>query len=375
MTNLTRLSVSLTKEGAYKVAELLERVEPDEVLKNAKGRFKGINIDIAQTRKVLSASSSGKLPDIWHPAKRSGRSSINGLVILAIIFSHHTIIDAMRNGIEKFGRGTLKRKHFNPPKVFSNLKGDFRELNFSTSLAASGFSFDIRPILRDRDMGRLALSLLGLKLIEAGWSGTNDVGDECVRVGFHQCLGMTEAQFREWTAAARKNVDELPDSRDPDESTTDPFRFKAGHLKRKSGEVVKRGHGEDAKARLIHNDLVDKLYQKLVSIHGKANVGTELTGGPSQTSIDLVVRSKGAFIFYEVKTSPSLRKCIREAIPQLLEYAYWPKEERAKELIIVTTNSPTKDGRAYLKHLRDKFDVPIFHETIDRKTGTLSKRM
>ena len=170
-------------------------------------------------------------------------------------------------------------------------------------------------------------------------------------------------------------LDELADTKDPDKADQKAFSFKAGHRKRKSGEVIKKGHGETEKSRLIHNELQNILYDYLVSIFGKSNVGSEITSGPPQTSIDLVVKREKTYVFYEIKTSPSIRKCIREAIPQLLEYAYWPNDDRAVELVIVTANQPTKDAKTYILLLRSRFSLPIFHETIDRKTGKISARI
>ena len=329
----------------------------------------------AVRRKTLSALKDDKLPYFWHAAKKAGRPSINALVLLAIMFSHHRLIEAMRSGIEKYGVGIINRRDLDDEKAFTNFKNDFEELKFTTSANQASFAFDIRSILRDDDLGQLARLLFKAKLQDAGWSGGNDVVDECLRVGFNHALGMSEAKFRQWTAGKTENLDDLTDTRDPNRTDPKAFSFKAGHRKRKSGEVVKKGHGETAKARLIHNQLQNQLYAYLVSIHGNPNVGTELTSGPPQTSIDLVVKIKQDYTFYEIKTSKSLRKCIREAVPQLLEYAYWPNDDRAVELVIVSTNMPTIDAENYLSLLRSRFSLPIFHETIDGKTGQTSARI
>ena len=66
----------------------------------------------------------------------------------------------------------------------------------------------------------------------------------------------------------------------------------------------------------------DRIYQQLAKNFGKDNVGTELDAGYGAL-IDIVVKeSDGNFTFYEIKTSYSVRLCIREALAQLLEYAY-----------------------------------------------------
>src|SRR5439155_11622950 len=40
-------------------------------------------------------------------------------------------------------------------------------------------------------------------------------------------------------------------------------------------------------------------------------------------------------VFFDVKTEPTVKLCIRAAVGQLLEYSYYPSEERATNLIVV----------------------------------------
>ncbi len=98
---------------------------------------------------------------------------------------------------------------------------------------------------------------------------------------------------------------------------------------------------------LRHNTLQKALYKQLVAKYGKNNVGTELPSGVG-TSVDLVVRSDGKYWFYEIKTSPSPRACIREALGQLLEYSFWPGAQEAMRLVVVGETALDKDGKEYL---------------------------
>ncbi|MFC1510208.1 hypothetical protein ACFL49_00925 [Candidatus Omnitrophota bacterium] len=80
----------------------------------------------------------------------------------------------------------------------------------------------------------------------------------------------------------------------------------------------------------------------------------------------------GSWHFFEVKTSnPKL--CIREALGQIMEYAYWPEEERAEKLIIVGDSRPTKDDEAYLQHIRNKFKIPVCYSCFDLEKKILSE--
>jgi len=62
---------------------------------------------------------------------------------------------------------------------------------------------------------------------------------------------------------------------------------------------------------------------------------------------------------------------IRQALPQLLEYAFWPEEERADELIVVSQLPPTKAAERYVAHLRKRFGLPLTYRHFDLKTNSL----
>jgi hypothetical protein len=68
-----------------------------------------------------------------------------------------------------------------------------------------------------------------------------------------------------------------------------------------------------------------------------------------------------------------VRLCIRQAIPQLLEYSYFPDKNEAKLLVIISENKMTKHTTAYIKNLRTRFKFPIYYQQIDLVKGTISK--
>lgn len=81
MTDLRKLTVSLTKHGAHKVATLLKKYPKDQVLRNLRGTEPGVSIDLAQARKTLSASSSGVVPEVWATAQRQGSEAVDALAV------------------------------------------------------------------------------------------------------------------------------------------------------------------------------------------------------------------------------------------------------------------------------------------------------
>lgn len=111
-----------------------------------------------------------------------------------------------------------------------------------------------------------------------------------------------------------------------------------------------------------HNKISQALYKRLVEKYGKDRVAAEhLT--PFGTKIDMVVSLKnGKCILYEIKTFNSLKRCIREAIGQLLEYAFYPDQQIAEKLVIVSDRKEDKATMEYLLHLRKLTGLEIYYE-------------
>lgn len=76
--------------------------------------------------------------------------------------------------------------------------------------------------------------------------------------------------------------------------------------------------------------------------------------------IDLVAKTESnTFIFFEIKTAPNARLCIRQAIGQLMEYAFFPNCKNAEKLIVVGTGDKTDQIDCYIKNLNEKFNINI----------------
>lgn len=63
--------------------------------------------------------------------------------------------------------------------------------------------------------------------------------------------------------------------------------------------------------------------------------------------------------FFEIKTS-SAKRCIREALGQILEYAHYPSMSRAKKLYIIGPEAPDEQDKAYMQKLRATYGLPIW---------------
>jgi len=152
------------------------------------------------------------------------------------------------------------------------------------------------------------------------------------------------------------------------------FMFSPGHKgKKSSAESSYEGHSSSID--LVQNQIQTKIYRQFVKKFGKNNVGTEVDTG-YRSQIDVVVREgKKKFTFYEIKTSYSVRLSIREALAQLMEYAYYPNNNNAQKLVVASQNAITKEARVYLKNLRDKFGIPLYYQRYNPEKESLEDAM
>ena len=114
--------------------------------------------------------------------------------------------------------------------------------------------------------------------------------------------------------------------------------------------------------QLKHNDYQYQLYMKLIDVYGEENVGTEVN--INGNSIDLVVKDKEVYHFYEIKTASTAKACIRQALGQILEYSYWPGNQQAEKLIIAGSPLPDDSTTKYIAYLNSKFNIPIEYMSI-----------
>lgn len=151
------------------------------------------------------------------------------------------------------------------------------------------------------------------------------------------------------------------------------FTFSAGHNKKIESSI--RAYGKSEKENdLFHNRMQTNIYKQLCSSFGKNNVGTEQDTGFG-SRVDIVVQerksNKPKFTFYELKTSNSIRQCIREGVSQLLEYSFFPNKNIASKLIIVSQNKLDKDNRDYIKLLRERFFIQIHYQQFNTENNKL----
>lgn len=377
MTDLRKLNVSLTKHGAHKIAALLKKYDKDEVLNHLSNSVPGINIEAAQARKTLSVTGRDKVPELWREAQLRGSETIDALVLLAITFSHHRLIDAMKGGAGKRPfSGTVKRGKHIDGKAYTNFACVVEELGYSTEHSKTHVNYDLHRLFQIKGFNSLVAQLLALKLESAGWEAQNELIDEVVGLGLHQVFATSKSQFRNWftTGLIKSEFEETSEDSSfffdaDDRPSYLPFVFRPGHNQKKTGSVKIVPSNDESIATLLHNEIQNALFADLVKQYGAKYVGTENATGQG-TSIDIVVKTDKFCWFYEIKTAASVRACIRQALPQLLEYAYWHgNDDRADRLIIVSPHPITSEAAAYLKFLRKKFNMKIYYQQYQLVTG------
>jgi len=151
------------------------------------------------------------------------------------------------------------------------------------------------------------------------------------------------------------------------------FTFKEGHKPAKIGTVPGKRKKVDYLLLLKHKEIQTIIYNQLINEYAgsERKIGTENITVYGK-SIDLAVKCpKDGMTFYEIKTYGSALQCIREAIGQLFEYAYYSQAECAERLIIIGLQQGNQQVRHYMQHLRKLTSRSIYYQWYDEKKGLL----
>lgn len=119
-----------------------------------------------------------------------------------------------------------------------------------------------------------------------------------------------------------------------------------------------------------HNKLQNKISDYLNSLSAVTSVEKESKQG--RNYVDLVCVKGIEKIFFEVKVANSVKRGLREAMGQVIEYANYPNEDLADSLVVVSDKYETEDDRNYLDYLRSKYNIPIYYQRFDWSEGALA---
>ena len=83
--------------------------------------------------------------------------------------------------------------------------------------------------------------------------------------------------------------------------------------------------------------------------------------------VDVEVRTLSERILFEIKSDLEPRSVIRQALGQILEYAYYPTREETLpvKLVIVGRGRLSDAARSYLNRLKQEFHLPIEYRVVN----------
>jgi len=122
------------------------------------------------------------------------------------------------------------------------------------------------------------------------------------------------------------------------------------------------GNSENIKVQHLHNELMRRLYYQLCQQFGEENVGTENHIGTKK--IDVVAKTGDGYNIYEIKTDKEPRGCVREAMGQILDYAFFECEDVIHKMVIVGVTPETKEVNTYLAKFREKNALEIYYTAV-----------
>lgn len=154
----------------------------------------------------------------------------------------------------------------------------------------------------------------------------------------------------------------VPISRKTADKNPKHIQFVSG-LNKKNDNPERVNTKETIVVTNLHDELKEKLYFQLSQKYGVDNVGTEICIG--QKKIDLVVKNKDSYDLYEVKTSQEVRTCIREAMGQIIDYAFFECEDKVGKMTIVGQTQISQEAAEYLENIRIKHNLPIYYESVN----------
>jgi hypothetical protein len=136
---------------------------------------------------------------------------------------------------------------------------------------------------------------------------------------------------------------------------TKPLWYRPGKLSPPLIKTITRKGVPDVTYDPFHKLLQAELLKGFQKQYGRENVIIE------RDHVDITVIIEAKIVLIEIKTNPSPRAAIREALGQLLEYAYYQslKKYESVELVIMAPGVVDELAEKYIERLRSQFKIPI----------------
>ncbi|MGY0611251.1 hypothetical protein [Luteimonas sp. A501] len=134
--------------------------------------------------------------------------------------------------------------------------------------------------------------------------------------------------------------------------------FRPGHTPRPPiGQA--RGTGGTRSIEYRHNVIQDALVALLRERHGEDAVASEHSTGTGGRADVLVRRADGRYELYEIKPAATAADAVRQALGQLLEYAYRRGGLEPAALHVVSNAILDEGTSRYLSRLQSGFGLPV----------------
>ncbi|MBK5437351.1 hypothetical protein JFV30_11020 [Pseudomonas sp. TH32] len=133
--------------------------------------------------------------------------------------------------------------------------------------------------------------------------------------------------------------------------------FKAGHTKRPD-EAYYDLSAAQRKVWLRHNKLQTELF-RMLDHEFKGLVGTEQSSGSGGYADALVRFSDNRCFLYEIKVASTAARAVRDALGQLLEYAYRPKGLEPEKMFIVAEPELDPGTNQFIQRLNTEFGLKL----------------
>jgi len=368
MTNLKKLKYSLTKFGAYKLAYLLEDYPANEILSRIDGN-KDFSINDSQVKKVLSVDESNNPPSIWDSVKQYGTEEIYDLVFLGLILSHHELIRLVSKCYED---GNIIHRRQQDDKPYTNLRRASEDLGFGFEGSKESFKLDLSRIFYKDYLRGILRELFALKLKDAGWDGNSSLMDEARNTGIYKVFGLSFDDFSSWiTGEVDQEFIEKKVKR-PEKNYDGGINFVEGHKPKYEGTIEKEFNKHQT-ATFEHNKIQTRVYNILKEEYPEDKFGTEVSTNIG--SVDLVKKASNGYVFYEIKTASNTRTSVRQAMGQLLEYAYWNDIDNILKIVIIAPTPVTEAAISYLTKLRTQFNLPVYYQYYDGAMNRLEEEV
>jgi hypothetical protein len=209
MIDLESLRVSLTKNGFFKVAELLKLYPGSQVLDHVYGDHVGINVAKSQIANFMDADiRTGLAPSYWDDIRPQGEHAIDALTVIAMLFSHGAIIDLMRRASE--GRPEYTG-YFLRGDIHAGKGSEKAHTNLAYALACFGLSryrrgagaveYNLQPaVFHLLGAGEIVHDLLRQKFLRAGWREQihGDLLTVLEQQRAHRVMSMEWGHFAAW---------------------------------------------------------------------------------------------------------------------------------------------------------------------------------